>query len=216
VAVQVARAIGEKAGAPPPKSKSKTSKVMSDAPDELELLEKATTPTTASGGLLKTKGLSMEEDEPKLPKGHKVAILVAAGVAIDEVGSMQNALKAQNVMRNSQPACRRDREGWGLTEATMTFANSSSVLFDAVYVPRGGERIEMLKEIPDALRFIDETYKHGKTIAASSEGVELVKETKTGELLTDDDAAEQGRPVRRRRRQSGSRLYRSDCQPPIP
>jgi catalase len=98
----------------------------------------------------------------------------------------------------------------------MTFANSSSVLFDAVYVPRGGERIEMLKEIPDALRFIDETYKHGKTIAASSEGVELVKETKTGELLTDDDAAEQGRPVRRRRRQSGSRLYRSDCQPPIP
>jgi catalase len=101
--VQVARAIGEKAGAPPPKSKSKTSKVMSDAPAELELLEKATTPTTASGGLLKTKGLSMEEDEPKLPKGHKVAILVAAGVAIDEVGSMQNALKAQNVMRNSQP-----------------------------------------------------------------------------------------------------------------
>jgi catalase len=44
----------------------------------------------------------------------------------------------------------------------------------------------------DALRFIDEAYKHGKAIAASGEGVELVKETKTGELVTDDDAAEQG------------------------
>jgi catalase len=55
-----------------------------------------------------------------------------------------------------------------------TFVNSSSVLFDAVYVPGGGESIEMLKEIPDALRFIDEAYKHGKAIAASGEGVEMV------------------------------------------
>jgi catalase len=61
-----------------------------------------------------------------------------------------------------------------------------------VYVPGGGESIEILKEIPDALRFIDEAYKHGKAIAASSGGAELVKETKTGELLADVDAAEQG------------------------
>jgi catalase len=73
-----------------------------------------------------------------------------------------------------------------------TFANSSSVLFDAVYVPGGEESIEILKEIPDALRFIDEAYKHGKAIAASGEGVELVQETKTGEWVTDDDAAQQG------------------------
>src|SRR6202035_2188359 len=69
----------------PARSKAKASKGTSDTPDELELLEKATTPTTASGGLLKTKGLSMEEDQPKVAKGRKVAILVAAGVAIDEV-----------------------------------------------------------------------------------------------------------------------------------
>ena len=80
----------------------------------------------------------------------------------------------------------------GVTEAMKTFANSSSVLFDAVYVPGGKESIEMLKEIPDALRFIDEAYKHGKAIAAGSEGVELVKETRTGKLVTDADAAEQG------------------------
>ena len=183
LAAQVAKGIGEKAGAPPPKSKSKTAKVTSDTPDELELLEKATTPTTASGGLLRTKGLSMEEDQPKLAKGRKVAILVAAGVAIDEVEAMQNALKAQNVMSKIVGPHVGEIEGdGGLTEAMKTFANSSSVLFDAVYVPGGGESIEMLKEIPDALRFIDEAYKHGKAIAASGEGVELVKETKTGEV----------------------------------
>ena len=80
----------------------------------------------------------------------------------------------------------------GVTEATKTFANSSSVLFDAVYVPGGENSIERLKEIPDALRFIDEAYKHGKAIAASGRGVDLVKETKTGELVTKDDATEQG------------------------
>jgi hypothetical protein len=63
-----------------------------------------------------------------------------------------------------------------VTEATKTFANSSSVLFDAVYVPGGAESIEMLKHIPNALRFIEEAYKQGKVIAASGEGVGLVKE----------------------------------------
>jgi catalase len=87
---------------------------------------------------------------------------------------------------------RRRFFGTAKPEAMKTFANSSSVLFDAVYVPGGEESIEMLKEIPDALRFIDEAYKHGKAIAASGEGVEVVKETKTGELVTEEDAAEQG------------------------
>jgi catalase len=193
LAVQVANGIGEKAGTTPARSKPKTSKGTSDTPDELELLEKAITPTTASGGLLKAKGLSMEEDQPKLAKGRKVAILVADGVAIDEVEAMQSSLKAENVLSEIVGPHVGEIEGdGGITEAMKTFANSSSVLFDAVYVPGGVESIELLKDIPDALRFIDEAYKHGKAIAASGEGVELVKETKTGELVTDDDAAVQG------------------------
>ena len=193
LAVQVAKGIGEKAGATPLRSKWKTSNGTSDFPDELELLENATTPTTASGGLLKAKGLSMEKDQPKLAKGRKIAILVAAGVNIEEVGAMQKALMAESVLSEIVGPHVGEIEGdGGVTEAMKTFANSSSVLFDAVYIPGGKESIEMLKEIPDALRFIDEAYKHGKAIAASSEGVELVKETNTGKLVTDADAAEQG------------------------
>jgi catalase len=192
LAAQVAVSIGEKKGAAA-KSHSHTSQGTSDTPSELDLLEKATTATTASGGLLKAKGLSMEKDQPTLAKGRKVAILVAAGVAIEEVGKMQSALKSEDVLSEIVAPHVGDIEGeGGVTEATKTFANSSSVLFDAVYVPGGENSIEKLKEIPDALRFIDEAYKHGKAIAASGQGVELVKETKTGELVTDDDATEQG------------------------
>ena len=50
----------------------------------------------------------------------------------------------------------------------------------------------MLTETPNALRFIDQAHKYGKAIAASGEGVELVKKTKAGELVNGDDAAEQG------------------------
>jgi catalase len=193
LAAEVAKAIGEKVRATKPKSKTKTAKGTSDIPDELELLEKATTPTTASGGLLRAKGLSMEEDQPKLAKGRKVAILVATGVAIDEVGGMQSALQAEKVLSEIVGPNFGEIEGnGGVTEATKTFANSSSVLFDAVYVPGGKESIEILKELPDALRFIDEAFKHGKAIAASGEGVDLVKDTKTGELVADNQAAEQG------------------------
>jgi catalase len=193
LAVQVAKGIGEKSAVPSHKSISKTSKGTSDTPDELELLEKATTPTTASGGLLKTKGLSIEQDQPMLAKGRKVAILVAEGVAIAEIEAMQGALKAENVLSEIVGPHIGEIEGkGGVTEVTKTFANSSSVLFDAVYIPGGEESVEILREIPDALRFIDEAYKHGKAIAASGAGVELVRETKTGELITDDDAAEQG------------------------
>ena len=193
LAAQVAKGIGEKTGAKASTSHSNPLPGTSDTFSELELLEKATTPTTASGGLLKTKGLSMEKDQPNLTKGRKVAILVAAGVAVAEVGKMQSALKKENVLSEIVGSQVGEIEGEsGVTEATKTFANSSSVLFDAVYVPGGENSIERLKEIPDALRFIDEAYKHGKAIAASGRGVDLVKETKTGELVTKDDATEQG------------------------
>jgi catalase len=193
LAAQVAKGIGEKAATTQSKSRSKTSKGTSDTPDELELLAKATTPTSASGGLLKAKGLSMEEDQPKLAKGRKVAILVATGVAIDEVAEMQSALTAASMLSEIVgPHVGEIAGDNGVTEATKTFANCSSVLFDAVYVPGGEESIQILNEIPDALRFIDEAYKHGKPIAASREGMELVNQTKTGELVAAADAAEQG------------------------
>ena len=77
-------------------------------------------------------------------------------------------------------------------ESIKTYSNTSSVHFDAVFIPGGKGSIEMLKGIPDALHFVDEAFKHGKAIAASGAGVDFVKATKTGELATDDVAEGQG------------------------
>ena len=190
LAMHVAQAIGEDFGASPPKGKPKGT---ADSPNEVRQLADATTPTTASGGILKTKGLSMQVDQPKLAKGRKVAILVAAGVSIDQVEAMQSALTAKKVLSEIVGPYIGEIKGDdnSVTEVTKTYANTSSVHFDAVYVPGGGS-IEALLLLPDAKRFVDEAYKHGKAIAASAEGIDFVKSCGTGELMTDEDAGEQG------------------------
>jgi len=94
LAAQVSRAIGEKVATSHPTTKPKGT---SDVPEQAATLADATTPTSSSGGLLKAKGLSMEEDQPKLAKGRKVAILVAAGVAVAEVEAMKAALAGEAV-----------------------------------------------------------------------------------------------------------------------
>ena len=189
LAAHVAQAIGENLGLAPNKAKKKGT---ADAPAELPELASATTPTTASGGILKTKGLSMEENQPKLAKGRVVAILAGPGVAIDQIESMQAALKAESVLSEIIGPYIGDLAGeGGTTMATKTYANTSSVHFDAIYVPGGGS-VEMLMKLPDALHFVDEAYKHGKAIGASAEGIDLVKASGTGKLFTDDDAGRQG------------------------
>ena len=52
-------------------------------------------------------------------------------------------------------------------EAKKTFANTASVLYDAVFVPGGAQSIATLKGQGDPSLFIDEAFKHGKPIAAS-------------------------------------------------
>ncbi|HEX3443273.1 MAG TPA: catalase [Chthoniobacterales bacterium] len=191
LASQVAKSLGETVSSAP--KNYPTSKGTSDFPDELQILADATTPTTASGGILKAKGLSMEVDQPKLAKGRKVAILAAPGVSRKEIQLLQTELEKESVLSEiiapfvGEISCDK-----GTVVGTKTYANSSSVLFDAVYVPGGKASIATLLEVPDALRFVDEAYKHGKAILATGSGVELIAGAKTGELAAGASAAEQG------------------------
>jgi catalase len=182
LASQVALAIGEK----PATARPTTSPGGAfDVPAETLLLATATSPTTASGGRTKASGLSQQEGQPQLPKGRKVAILVAPGVKRASVEAMQRSLAAQGATgvvvgpyRGQIPA------DTGTIEAVKTFANSGSVLFDAVYVP-GGQSVQQLEHLPmfpDVRRFISEAYMHGKPIAATGEGTQLISLAGLGPL----------------------------------
>jgi len=61
----------------------------------------------------------------------------------------------------------------------------ASVLYDAVYVPGGQSSVDALRQEPDALRFVREAFMHCKPLAASGEGVGLLKAT--DEKIPDSD-----------------------------
>ncbi|MCB0061235.1 MAG: catalase [Caldilineaceae bacterium] len=159
---------------------------------DLDALADATSPTSASGGVEKTSGLSQETGQPKTPKGRKVAILGATGVSANDIKKIQDALNAEGAMGEvvgPHLGALDGVNGKGSVEATKTYANSGSVLFDAVFVPGGKQGAAALQENADALMFIKEAYKHGKPIGAVGEGVEVVNAGQVGDVLSSSDTA---------------------------
>jgi catalase len=52
--------------------------------------------------------------------------------------------------------------------------NAASVLFDAVYIPGGADSVKALLANVKTVHFVNEMYKHGKAIAATGEGLDLI------------------------------------------
>jgi catalase len=58
-----------------------------------------------------------------------------------------------------------------------TFLTTASVMYDALFIPGGVDSAEALGTSPDAVRFINDAYKHCKVIGAMSEGIDALKKT---------------------------------------
>lgn len=177
LAAQVARALGEKPTAPNTARPGGTA----DSAAETARLAVATSPTTASGKLQRAKGLSMEEGQPRLPKGRKVAILAAEGVDATGVQALQQALKDAGAMADVVgPHLGTLAPG---VVANKTLANTDPVLYDAVFVPGGAGSLQTLIGMGDAHNFVAQAYKHAKPIGALGEGTELLTASEVGRLL---------------------------------
>ena len=59
-------------------------------------------------------------------------------------------------------------------EVDQTFLTTTSVLYDAIYVPGGTQSINTLNAYGEAQDFVHEAFKHFKPIAALAEGVDLL------------------------------------------
>jgi catalase len=77
-----------------------------------------------------------------------------------------------------------------LLEVNKSFITTASVLYDAVFIPGGGQCVDRLKVQGDAVHFINEMFRHCKPVAASGEAVELlVNLGLTGVKLAEDPNA---------------------------
>ncbi|XAZ81878.1 catalase (plasmid) [Fibrella sp. ES10-3-2-2] len=177
LAEQVASALGEliENGHHPSQSRG-----TADSVAGANLLAGASSETTASGGVQRSKALSMH-DQSTSAKGRKVAILVADDVDNRQVAMLQQALQQAGAQSDLVGSHIGRMEGHGVAmEVTKTLANSSSVLYDAVFVV-GGPGAGDLAHKGDAHVFVAQAYKHGKPVAAIDEGVALL----TAALPTD-------------------------------
>jgi catalase len=74
-------------------------------------------------------------------------------------------------------------------EVAKSFLKAASVLYDAVYVAGGRASVDGLLTDGCALHFINEAFKHMKTIGATNEGIDqLVQSQITGVSLADENA----------------------------
>ena len=121
----------------------------------------------------------------------KIAILAADGCDDADLNMMLQALTAEG----AQAKIVAPRLGYLQTadgtavKIHFSLLTSSSVLFDAVYVPGGEKSVAALKTDPFALEFVLEAYKHAKAIAASGAGAQLVEQPGIPDLSDSDDAA---------------------------
>lgn len=67
-----------------------------------------------------------------------------------------------------------------------SFSNSSSVLFDAVYIP-GGESQTALAEIAEVQEFLHDAYKHCKIMGAQGSGMDLLSGMSFATKFTDNE-----------------------------
>lgn len=142
-------------------------------------------PTTVKPAIQKSAALSMANTLKNSIKTRQIAILSADGVDEKAVEAMKKALIAQGaIVKIIAPKLGLVKgKNKGSLKVNQSFLTSSSVLFDAVYVPGGAKSIETLLSESNSLNFLDEAYKHCKAIALDGEAIELFQACYAGKKL---------------------------------
>jgi catalase len=110
-------------------------------------------------------------------KTRQIAILATDGADITAIGELMKTLNdagAQSAIIATHLGTLKGKDGQGIL-INWTFQSTSSALFDAVYVAGGAGSVAKLKQDADAVRFVNEAYRHCKPIAAVAEGEELLQ-----------------------------------------
>jgi catalase len=109
-------------------------------------------------------------------RGRHIAILMADGVDGAAAGAVHAGLAALGaVARFVGPRLGTvtSKEGEAIA-IEVTLETTPSVLYDAVVIPGGGDAVATLSTLGQALDFVKDQYRHGKSILALNDGAELL------------------------------------------
>lgn len=140
-------------------------------------------------------------DNPNFPPGpvqtRKVAVLLADGFDDLAVEDFSQALLTAGAMIQIVAPHLGTVKGLNGVErkAECSFLTASSVLFDAVFVAGGEQSVTRLSQVPDALEFVCEAYKHCKTVGGVDDAAEFLRTTlqnKFGDAVVGEDLVTAG------------------------
>lgn len=122
---------------------------------------------------------SMANTVKNTVKTRKVAILAENGFNYKELTAVKDALQqagaTPEVISRHMGTIKSD-DGQEI-EVDHSFISTSSVEYDALYIPGGRQSFNELKKQDRTFSFLNEAYEHCKAIAASGAGVDLLRDS---------------------------------------
>ncbi|KAI9359804.1 catalase-like domain-containing protein [Pilaira anomala] len=145
-----------------------------------------------------TINLSIENyPRPNTIRGTNIAILTGPGIDTEQAINMCNLLQDRGAWVDFIGLKMGEQDGLTISQ---TYITAASVLYDAVYVPSGTKEafdtlIGDISSFPydEPAVFILDTYRHGKPIAVSGRGAELLKAARLPSSVFDKELFEQRR-----------------------
>ena len=140
--------------------------------------------------------LSLTYRSPDTIATRQIAVLAGDGFDMGDFGPMQKALEAGGAKvkivapHGGSVTCSEGMKHEVFSGIMMT----ESVLFDAVYIPGGSKSIEALLKKAKYKKFVNETFKHCKAIAADGAAKRLLEATHVGKHLEDKAVIVDGTP----------------------
>jgi catalase len=138
--------------------------------------------------------LSLENQKNDSIKSRRVAILAADGVNDSTIQQLKKTLESKGahvfVIANTLGTI-KGSSGQEIP-VDVNAPTTSSIMFDAVFVPDGRENLSQLQKQGKARHFIAEAYKHGKAIAAIGDGIDLLKHANIPNLTLSDPTSNGG------------------------
>jgi catalase len=127
--------------------------------------------------------VSVDRNTSRSPKTKKIAVLAADGVdaaglmrirdAIETAGAKVEVIS--KLLGTLQPA-----GGGEPVTVDKNYLTAASVLYDAVVIAGGSDSVDALRKHGEAVHWVNETYRHCKTVAAVGEGVDLLRAAQLG------------------------------------
>ncbi|AWW32022.1 catalase HPII [Echinicola strongylocentroti] len=148
----------------------------------------------ASPSIEKSAALSMEHITTDSIQGRNIAVLVAEGINIDSIEKLQQKAKSEGAkITIIAPTLGKiktmDNQSIDIQK---TLHSTASVLFDALYLPKGTKSDELLSKTPAAVLFVEEMFKHCKAIGMDDMGSLLWRSTRSAQLVDNNENASEG------------------------